>query len=139
MTTIPGANTTRVGQRGTSAIRASERSRAVRMAIPYNLLFDAPGQVDARSLTSGATGDEASLRSCDPNGEDMNATASATLVCHFDPRNAAFGSSHDEGILKGTALGPNASKGSNPYASSTKARRSSRTLIRSAQPISGGR
>jgi hypothetical protein len=86
----------------TPRTRELEVERRVRMAIPDNLLFDAPGQVDARSLTSGATGDEASLRFCDPNGEDMNADGIRDLVCHLDTRNAALGPSHDEGILKGT-------------------------------------
>jgi hypothetical protein len=98
---------------GDSANTINSRSAgATPVAILSSLLFDAPNEVETNSLTFGRTGDEASLRFCNPHGEDVNGDGQLDLVCHFDTRKAGFVAGDTEGILKGLALGPNALIGS---------------------------
>ena len=71
------------------------------VAILSNALFDAPAQIDAASLTFGATGAEDSLAFCNEQGEDVNGDALLDLVCHFDAKAAAFGAADDAAVLEG--------------------------------------
>jgi hypothetical protein len=72
--------------------------------IPVALLssngFDAMN-VDTKSLTFGATGDESSLSQCGRNGEDVNGDGRLDLVCHFENQKAGFVKGDTEGIVRG--------------------------------------
>jgi hypothetical protein len=72
--------------------------------IPVALLssdeFYAP-DVDPTSLTFGSTGDEASFRRCNKQGEDVNGDGKLDLVCHFDNQTANFQRGDLEAVLKG--------------------------------------
>ncbi len=61
--------------------------------------------VNVASLTFGATGDEASLRSCGRGGEDVNGDGRLDLVCHFENQKTGFASDTLEGILRGKTQG----------------------------------
>ena len=89
-----------------------ENRRQIRVAIASTTGFDAPREVDQRSLTFGRTGDEPSLAFCDfedaTDEETVDATrqrkqgeSDRTLVCHFYTSITAFRPSDTEGILKG--------------------------------------
>ena len=98
---------------GSSENSVNSRSNgAIPVAILSSLLFDAPADVDASSLTFGRTGAEDSLRRCSVHGEDVNDDGLLDLVCHFDTRTAGFASGDTEGVLRGLSAGPNALTGS---------------------------
>lgn len=61
--------------------------------------------VDSKSLTFGATGDEKSLSHCGRNGEDVNGDGRPDLVCHFENQKAGFAKGDLEGIVRGTIYG----------------------------------
>lgn len=65
--------------------------------------FDAPRDVDvdSKSLTFGARGNEMSLSRCSKEGTDVNGDGRLDLVCHFDNQTANFEPGDLEGILKG--------------------------------------
>jgi len=79
----------------------------VKRSIPVVLLssanFDAT-QVDQSSLTFGETGDEKSLRRCDPHGVDINHDGRRDLLCHFDAQAAGFRPGDLNGVIKGKTL-----------------------------------
>jgi hypothetical protein len=86
------------------------RPASVAVAILSNETFDAPAEVDAGSLTFGATGEENSLR-WNRNGTpkcwtaDVDNNGYDDLVCEFDVKKAAFSSGDTEGILIGSLNG----------------------------------
>ena len=63
--------------------------------------FDALGQVDQKSLTFGATGDEHSLAFCIRWGTDINHDGLKDLVCVFYSHHTGFQCGDTQGILKG--------------------------------------
>ena len=83
-------------------------NRKSRGNIPVAILssptFDAPGQVDQLSLTFGRSGDEASLLSCNPNGEDVNGDGLKDQVCHFGTPLTGFQPGDAVGVLKGKTV-----------------------------------
>jgi hypothetical protein len=67
--------------------------------------FDASAEVDHRSLTFGATGNEKSLAFCNPRPRDVGRDHSKDdLVCYFYLDIAGFNCGDTEGILKGKTL-----------------------------------
>lgn len=66
--------------------------------------FDAVTNVDTRSLTFGATGEEQSFASCDKEGEDVNGDRLPDLICHFHTRSTQFVPSDSVGILVGKTI-----------------------------------
>jgi hypothetical protein len=67
--------------------------------------------VDVKTLTFGATGDETSLLRCGKGGEDVNGDGFPDLVCHFDTQTGKFDEGDLEGILKGWTKDGNAYEG----------------------------
>lgn len=63
--------------------------------------FNAPLQVDQRSLTFGRTGNEQSLAFCNAGGEDVNGDGLLDLVCHFRTQLTGFQAGDTVGVLKG--------------------------------------
>lgn len=57
--------------------------------------------VNVTTLTFGATGDEASLRRCGKEGEDVNGDGRPDLVCHFENEVANFRRGDLAGVVKG--------------------------------------
>jgi hypothetical protein len=81
------------------------RSRGtVPVAILSTADFDARAMVDRTSLTFGATGNEASLSSCNSKGADVNHDGRLDLVCHFHIQLTGFQAHHVLGILKGSTV-----------------------------------
>jgi hypothetical protein len=70
--------------------------------------FDAPHQIDLKSLTFGSTGDEQSLAFCHAkhvkHGKDVNRDGLKDLVCHFYTRDTGFQCGDTKGTLKGKTL-----------------------------------
>jgi hypothetical protein len=67
--------------------------------------FDAPSQVDQKSLTFGATGNEKSLAFCNRRPKDVSRDGSRDdLICHFYIEIAGFKCGDTEGILKGKTV-----------------------------------
>lgn len=79
-------------------------SGTVPVAILSTALFDAPSRVVRTSLTFGRTGEEASLRKCNANPEDVNGDGRYDLVCHFLVARTGFTLSDTVGVLRGTLL-----------------------------------
>jgi len=79
-------------------------SGQIPVAILSNFDFDAPAEVDTESLTFGATGDEASLASCNLMPKDVNDDGYDDLVCRFYTQMTEFACGDDEGILKGRTV-----------------------------------
>ncbi len=73
------------------------------VAILSDALFDATSQVNRSSLTFGKTGNEASLVSCAPGGQDVNYDGRPDLICHFDSTKTGFAPGDTLGWLKGLA------------------------------------
>jgi hypothetical protein len=71
-------------------------------------------QVDRSSLTFGASGDEASLVSCNDQGSDADGDGDLDLVCHFNPQDAGFQVGDLEGTVKGKMAGGGKFEGSAP-------------------------
>ncbi len=67
--------------------------------------FDAPSQVDKKSLTFGSTGDEKSLISCNRRLKDVNGDGFNDVVCYFKIRSTGFQCGDTQGILKGNTAG----------------------------------
>jgi hypothetical protein len=92
-----------------NSVNADSRGK-IPVAILSTEHFDAPSEVDTRSLTFGRTGDENSLhlrgRPRVPNcgEEDVNGDGQPDLVCHFYTQRSAFESGDIAGILKGTTI-----------------------------------
>jgi hypothetical protein len=59
-------------------------------------------EVNMKSLSFGATGDEKSLTRCGKDGEDVNSDGRLDLVCHFENQLTNFAPGDLEGIVKGT-------------------------------------
>lgn len=82
------------------------RSRGtVPVAILSTADFDARAMVDRTSLTFGATGNEASLASCNNKGSDVNHDGRLDLICHFYIQLTGFQAHHVLGILRGSTVG----------------------------------
>jgi hypothetical protein len=77
---------------------------SVSVAILSAANFDAPTAVNRASPTFGRTGDEQSLNSCAPRGQDVNHDGRQDLVCSFFIRRANFHLGDTEGVLKATTL-----------------------------------
>lgn len=71
------------------------------VAILSNKDFDAPGQVNQKSLTFGPTGDEKSRAFCNQRPRDVDGDGLKDLVCYFNTRLTGFGCDDTVGILKG--------------------------------------
>lgn len=84
----------------------------IAVAILSTSSFDAISQVDTKSLTFGATGNEASLAFCNRDGEDVNNDGLPDLVCHFFNRQTGFTSSSTTAVLKGKTVDGTAMQGS---------------------------
>lgn len=82
------------------------------MAILSTSSFNAVTQVDTKSLTFGATGNEASLAFCNRAGEDVNGDGLPDLVCHFFTRRTGFTSASTTAVLKGKTVNGAAIQGS---------------------------
>ena len=74
------------------------------IAIISTRQFDAVTEIDAHSLTFGATGDEQSLAFCAREGEDVNGDRLPDLACHFKTRTTQFLPSDAVGILVGKTI-----------------------------------
>lgn len=61
--------------------------------------------IDKRSLTFGANGDEASLHKCSNNAKDVNGDGQYDMVCHFNTADTGFNANSLEGVLKGSMKG----------------------------------
>lgn len=66
--------------------------------------FDAPSQVDQKSLTFGSTGDEESLAFCNRFPKDVNGDGLKDVVCHFYTWATGFRCVDTEGILRGNTI-----------------------------------
>ena len=66
--------------------------------------FDAPSQVDQKSLTFGSTGNEESLAFCNRFPKDVNGDGLKDVVCHFSTRATGFRCVDTEGILRGNTV-----------------------------------
>lgn len=89
------------------------RSRGkIPVAILSTSSFNAVTQVDPRSVTFGATGNEASLAFCNRHGEDVNGDGLPDLVCHFFTPRTGFTSASTIGVLKGKTVSGAAIQGS---------------------------
>ncbi|HKZ53878.1 MAG TPA: DUF11 domain-containing protein [Anaerolineales bacterium] len=74
------------------------------VAILSNPGFDAPREVDRRSLTFGRSGDEKSLFSCNSKPSDVNGDGLGDLLCTFRSKPAAFRLGDVLGVLRGRLL-----------------------------------
>lgn len=75
------------------------------VAILSDATFYAPTEVAISSLTFGRSGEEASLRRCNPVAEDVNADGLLDLKCHFDTAAASFQAGDTQGLLQGETIG----------------------------------
>lgn len=66
--------------------------------------FFAPSEVDRTTLTFGATGDEASLKSCQLRVKDVDGDGLNDLECTFNQKATGFQCGDTEGILKGKTV-----------------------------------
>ncbi|MGE5323802.1 MAG: lactonase family protein [Actinomycetota bacterium] len=82
------------------------------VAILSTSSFNAVTQVDPKSVTFGATGNEASLAFCNPDGEDVNGDGLPDLVCHFFTRRTGFSNGSTSAMLKGKTVSGAAIQGS---------------------------
>jgi hypothetical protein len=77
------------------------KKRKVKVAI----LGDSNGfdvaDIDLKSLTFGATGDEKTLRKCKRRFKDVNGDGVPDLVCKFSLRGSHFEADSSEAVLKG--------------------------------------
>jgi hypothetical protein len=71
------------------------------VALLGSATFDPVTMVNRSSLTFGHSGNEASLSSCAPNGEDVNRDGRLDLVCHFVTKKTGFLSGDTKGVLHG--------------------------------------
>ena len=67
--------------------------------------------VDVKTLTFGAKGDEKSLSKCSWTGEDVNGDGRVDKVCHFENKLTGFNEKDLEGILRGTTANGTAFEG----------------------------
>jgi hypothetical protein len=84
-----------------------KRMQHIPVAILSATNFYAPAEVDRTTVTFGATGDEASLRSCSPKAKDVNGDGLNDLECTFYYKNktvSGFQCGDGEGILKGKTV-----------------------------------
>jgi hypothetical protein len=73
----------------------------VPVAILSSAEFEAPSEVNRRSLRFGRTGEEKSFRSCGAAGEDVNGDGLLDLVCHFNTQAMGFRMGDVMGLLTG--------------------------------------
>ena len=66
--------------------------------------FDAPSQVDQKSLTFGSTGDEESLAFCNQRSQDVNGDGFKDVFCYFYTQSAGFQCVDTEGIVRGKTV-----------------------------------
>lgn len=67
--------------------------------------FDAPNQIDQKTLTFGASGDEQSLAFCNRRPRDVSRDGSRDdLICYFFTKKARFQCGDTEGTLKGKTI-----------------------------------
>lgn len=66
--------------------------------------FDAPSQVDKKSLTFGSTGDEGSLVFCYRFPRDVDGDGLKDVVCYFSTQSTGFRCVDTEGILRGNTV-----------------------------------
>lgn len=85
-----------------NSINAGNRG-VIPVAVLSDPAFDATTQVNRTSLTFGRTGNEASLVSCAPGGQDVNYDGRPDLICHFDTTKTGFMAGDTLGVLKGLA------------------------------------
>jgi hypothetical protein len=71
------------------------------VAILSSVTFDAPKEVDKRSLTFGRTGTEPSLALCGAVAQDVNGDGLLDQVCHFYTALTGFQPGNTQGFLKG--------------------------------------
>lgn len=71
------------------------------VAILSSVTFDAPNEVDKRSLTFGRTGTEPSLALCGAVAQDVNGDGLLDQVCHFYTALTGFQPGNTQGFLKG--------------------------------------
>jgi hypothetical protein len=90
------------GNDGLAPINPKSRGK-IPVAILSSKDFNALN-ADLASLTFGATGDEASLSHCNPEGVDINHDGFVDLLCHFENQLAGFEKGDLEGILSGKQL-----------------------------------
>ena len=84
----------------TSPINLKSQGK-IPVAILSTKFFDAPTNVDTKSLTFGHTGDEKSLAFCDSTPQDVNGDGLPDLVCHFTTQQTGFQIGDTVGVLKG--------------------------------------
>jgi probable HAF family extracellular repeat protein len=82
-------------------INLHARWSLIPIAILSGADFNAPADVDRRSLTFGRTGDEESLAFCMPWKYDVNHDRKKDLVCYFYERSMGFQCGDTVGTLKG--------------------------------------
>jgi len=78
----------------------SRQSKGISVAILSTTGFYAPSVVDQATLTFGATGDEASFKSCARKPKDVNGDGIKDLVCNFSTKLTGL-QCGTEGILRG--------------------------------------
>lgn len=78
----------------------SKSAGVIPVALMSSQTFNALN-VDVASLTFGRTGNEASLRNCATEGEDVNRDGRIDLVCHFEKQRTDFVPGDLIGVVKG--------------------------------------
>jgi probable HAF family extracellular repeat protein len=90
---------------GRNSNKVNPRNRGM---IPVAILstkdFDAPSQVDRKSLTFGPTGNEESLAFCNKHPKDVDGDGLKDVVCHFYAQSTGFQCIDTEGTLRGNAV-----------------------------------
>ncbi|MGE5245435.1 MAG: hypothetical protein ACM3SQ_14515 [Betaproteobacteria bacterium] len=86
------------------------------VAILSSPTFDAPNEVDRKSVTFGRTGDETSLQDCSDVPQDVNGDGLLDQVCRFSTAAGGFQAGDTVGILKGLTRDGAPIKGSDAVA-----------------------
>ena len=79
-------------------------SRPIQVAIFSSNTFDAPKQVSRGTLTFGRTGDERSLKRCNPGSIDVNHDGFTDLICDFLTPLTGLGMGDTRAILRGLTI-----------------------------------
>jgi len=80
----------------------------IRGIIPVAILstkdFNAPSQVDQKSLTFGSTGNEESLAFCNRRSKDVDGDGLKDVVCYYYTQSTGFQCDDTEGVLRGNTV-----------------------------------
>jgi hypothetical protein len=73
----------------------------IAVAILSSDAFDAPADIDRKTITFGKTGSEESLIACSDSGEDVNFDGRLDLVCSFSANKSGFSAGDSVAALHG--------------------------------------